>query len=80
MLHQVGADEHARAPEARLAVHRERAGLGLGDGQEPQQQLGGRAAAVGEVELVVLEAAAQEALAVVDLFSVGLVSGELVFG
>lgn len=67
MLHDVGADQHAGAAQACLAVDCQCAGCGLGDGQEAQQDLLAGAGAVGEVQLMVLEAAIQEALAVIHL-------------
>jgi hypothetical protein len=48
-------------------VHRHAAGLVLADVQEPQHDVVGGAAAVREVQLVVLEAAVLKGLALVEL-------------
>ena len=55
------------AAESGLAVHRHAASLAFTDVQEPQHYLIGGAAAIREVQLVVLEAAITEGLALVEL-------------
>jgi hypothetical protein len=67
VLHDVGADQHSGAAQACLAVDGQCAWCRLRNGQELQQDLLAGAGAIREVQLVVLEAPVQEALAVVHL-------------
>eukprot|EP00962_Isochrysis_galbana_P013031 scaffold3723_cov112-Isochrysis_galbana.AAC.3 len=67
MLHQVERDERPSTTQPRLAVHRKPALLRLCNLHEPLDDGIGRVAAVGEVEVVVVEAGLEELLAVVHL-------------
>ena len=67
VLHEVATDASAGAAEAGLAVHGERALLGLAHLEEALEDGLGGVAAIGEVHVVVVEARVEELLAVVHL-------------
>ena len=69
VLHEVRADEDASPAQAGFAVDREASGLRLGDLQPLEQYRLRGARPVGEVQVVVPEAALGEAAAVIDLKS-----------